>query len=213
MTAVRRKAVLPESRAMRTRLLPACMALFAAAVPALADPLSDLLARGNGAACFERVYDDAHLAKNPGQRTRTVLLSLQKPPGGPTAGAVIRIRFQRSDGVLYIVGDCSWEAKANLDIEGDKLIAAFKGPSGLDCHALTSADGFSAEEGGDFPVDLRDGSAVTLYMPEALAAWRSLQRHDAAEWIDFGKDDAVFRVDRTGTGACRGLIDQLPWID
>jgi hypothetical protein len=213
MIAIRRQAVLLEPRIMRTRLFPACMALLASAVPALADPLSDLLARGNGAACFERVYDEAHLAKVPGQRTRTVLLSLQRPPGGDTAGAVIRIRFQRSDGVLYIVGECSWEPKANLDIQGDKLIAAFKGPSGLDCHALTSADGFSAEEGGDFPIDLRDGTAVNLYMPEALAAWRSLQREAAADWIEFGKDDAVFRVNRTGTGACRDLIGQLPWID
>lgn len=188
------------------------LAFCATTGAAMADPLSTLLAKGNGSACFERVYDEAHLAKNPKQRTRTVLMSLKAIPERKS-GAVIRIRFQRSDGVLYIVGDCSWEAKANLDIQGDKLIAAFKGPSGLDCHALTTADGFSAEEGGDFPVDLRDGTAVNLYMPESLAAWRSLQRDNAADWIDFGKDDAIFRVDRTGTGACRQIVEQLPWLE
>ncbi|MCA0188761.1 MAG: hypothetical protein LCH90_22720 [Proteobacteria bacterium] len=46
-----------------------------------------------------------------------------------------------------------------------------------------------------------------------VAAWRSLQRNGPAEWISFGKDDNVFRVNRTGTGTCRGLIDQLAWID
>lgn len=196
---------------MRARFSFTLLALLAIAVPALADPLSDLLAKGNGSACFERVYDEAHLAKNPGQRTRTALLSLKALPGGQ--GAVIRIRFQRSDGVLYIVGECSWNARANLDVQGDKLIAAFRGPSGLDCHAMTSVDGMSAEEGGDFPVDLRDGMSVNLYMAESIAAWRSLQRQDAAEWIDFGKDDNVFRINRTGTGTCRVLIDALPWIE
>ncbi|MBX3570281.1 MAG: hypothetical protein KF914_19625 [Rhizobiaceae bacterium] len=198
---------------MRTSLSATALALVASIVPALADPLSELLAKGTGTACFERIYDDAHLAKNPNQRTRSVLLSLQRLPEGGATGAVIRVRFQRSDGVLYIIGDCGWQAKANLDIRGEKLIAAFKGPSGLDCHALTSVDGSSAEEGGDFPVDLRDGTAVNLYMPEDLAAWRSLQRNGPAEWISFGKDDNVFRVNRTGTGTCRGLIDQLAWID
>lgn len=197
---------------MRSRLAATALALVATTAPGITDPLSDLLSKGNGTACFERIYDETHLAKNPDQRTRSVLLSFRALPEGRAAGAVIRIRFQRSDGVLYIIGDCSWQAKANLDIRGEKLIAAFKGPSGLDCHALTSADGASAEEGGDFPVDLRDGTAVNLYMPESLAAWRSLQRENAAEWIDFGKDDNVFRVNRTGTGACRSLIDDLPWI-
>ncbi|WP_442580659.1 hypothetical protein ACSBOB_01270 [Mesorhizobium sp. ASY16-5R] len=175
----------------------------------LADPLSDLLAKGNGSACFERVYDEAHLAKNPRQLTRSALLSLKAFP--ESDGAVVRIRFQRRDGVLYIVGGCEWTAKANLDIEGRKLIDAFKGPSGLDCHAMTSADGNSAEEGGDFPVDLRDGAAMTVYMPESLAAWRSIARSGPADWIDFGKDDNAFRVNRTDTGSCAELADKLPW--
>ena len=193
-----------------TRNFAITLSLLIASVPqAAADPLSDLLANGDGSACFERVYDQAHLAKNPKQVTRAALLSLKKFPDGD--GAVIRIRFQRADGVLYIVGGCEWMAEANLDIEGKKLIDAFKGPNGLDCHAITSADGSSAEEGGDFPVDLRDGKSITLYLPESLAGWRSLSRPGPAGWIDFGRDDNVFRVDRTGTQACADLVDKLPW--
>jgi hypothetical protein len=44
-------------------------AWLAMATQSLADPLSDLLAKGNGKACFDRTYDAAHLARNPGQKT------------------------------------------------------------------------------------------------------------------------------------------------
>ena len=171
---------------------------------ALADPLSDLLAKQDGAVCFERTYDKAHLAGNPGQKTRTALLSLQALPDG---AVVIRIHFNRSDGKHYIVGSCAWSENANLDVQGEKLIETFKGPSGLDCHAMTSADGMSAEEGGDFPVDLRDGGSISLYVPESLAAWKSFDRSAAAGWVEFGKDDLIFRLDPTDAADC-GEIDR-----
>lgn len=183
---------------------------LAGASSALADPLSDLLERGNGGACFERAYDDAHLAKNPNQRTRTALLSLKEIPD--EFGAIVRIRFQRTDGVRYIVGFCEWADTANLDAMGEKMIAAFRGPGGLDCHAVTDVDGESAEEGGDFPLDLRDGTVSVLYLPEEIAVWRSLDRSVSAEMAPFGVDDNVFRMNRTGTGACRPLVDDLPWF-
>jgi hypothetical protein len=125
-------------------------------------------------------------------------------------GALIRIRLDQTDGQFFIVGSCNWQARANLDIQDKPLIEAFKGPSGLDCHAETSADGASAEEGGDFPVDLRDGSAIVAYFPGDLAGWRSYDRADPAVWAEFGKDDAVFKLNRTGTGVCRELMEKMP---
>ncbi len=194
-----------------TRKIAALLPLLLTGVSsaATADPLSDLLAKGGGAACFERAYDDAHLAKNPNQKTRSALLSLKALPDG--AGTVIRVRFARSDGTFYIVGSCSFERNANLDVQGEPLLETFKGPSGLDCHAMTTADGMSAEEGGDFPIDLRDGTAVALYMPDGLAAWRSFDRSAAAEWIDFGRQDNVFRVTRADPGRCEEMVQKLPW--
>jgi hypothetical protein len=193
---------------MRSAILATTLLL---ATQAIADPLEDLLDKGNGGACFERVYDEAHLAQNPKQRTRTALLSLKAIPD--RFGAIVRIRFQRTDGVLYIAGTCDWAERANLDGDGKPLIAAFRGPAGLDCHAVTSVDGGSAEEGGDFPVDLRDGAAIVAYMPPELAAWRSLDRSAPAGSVVFGPDDNAFRLTRTGTGTCRGLVDDLLWID
>lgn len=193
------------------RPLATALALVAACASALADPLSDLLAKGGGTACYERIYDTAHLAANPRQRTRGVTLSLRPTPDA--RGAVFRLRFERADGMRYLVGDCSWEAEANLDVMGKPLIPAFKGPSGLDCHAITSEDGASAEEGGDFPIDLRDGRSIVVYTPEDLAGWPSLDRSGPARFFTFGKDDRIFRVDATDPGTCRDLERTLKWIE
>jgi hypothetical protein len=185
--------------------------LLLATIGANADPLDDLLAKGNGAACFERVYDDAHLAKNPRQKTRSVLLSLQRPTG--TTETVLRLRFERTDGRRFVVGSCSWQREANLDVQGEKMIPAFKGPSGLDCHAMTSADGMSAEEGGDFPIDLRDGTHAVVHTSDSLAVWTSEDRSRPAKFADFGREDDTFRVDRTGTGRCAALVRDFAWLD
>lgn len=177
---------------------------------ALADPLSVLLAAGEGGACYDRVYDKAHLDKNPGQTTRAIRISLRDDP--ETDSAILRVAVQRKDVTLYIVGECAFAEKANLDVQGQPLIAAFKGPSGLDCHAMTSDDGASAEEGGDFPIDLRDGKSVLLYLPDSVAAWSSFDRSEAAGWPEFGKDDQIFRLDRAEPSLCREMEEKLPWL-
>lgn len=191
------------------RLIAAVAASLAMAGDALADPLGTLLSKGNGSACYERIYDDAHLAKHPGQRTREMLLSLRAEGGDPD-GATIRIRIRQDQRDLYQLGECSFEKKANLDAMGKPLIPAFKGPSGLDCHLYASTDPGSAEEGGDFPIDLRDGATILVYFPEELAAWTSLQRPVSADWPRFGVEDRVFKLSRTANSACRPLVQGLP---
>jgi hypothetical protein len=185
--------------------LPIMMVL---AMPVSADPLSDLLAKGKGGACYERVYDKAHLAQHPKQATQAMRLSLRAFSDGN--GAIIRIRISSKGATHYIVGGCDWQERANLDIQDKPLIEAFKGPSGLDCHAMTSADGSSAEEGGDFPVDLRDGKAIMLYFPDGLAGWRSYDRSQPAEFRDFSSEDRVFRLDKVKAGLCSEMDARLP---
>ena len=82
------------------------LALLGTAGSALADPLETLLAKGNGAACWERVYDEAHLAKHPEQRTLSMLVSLRSE--SDLAGGALRIQVVRQKSVLYIVGDCGY---------------------------------------------------------------------------------------------------------
>lgn len=177
---------------------------------ALADPLSDLLKKGNGEACYSRTYDQAHLDKHPGQQTTEVRLSLRRDPD--RTGAIIRIMIRQRKQTDYVVGGCHWAAKANLDINDRPLIEAFKGPSGLDCYALTSEDGSSAEEGGDFPIDLEHGDPILLYLPEIIAAWPSFDRSEFAEFPEFGTQDQVFRLDRSEAGLCRDIEQKLPWL-
>lgn len=193
----------------RSKLIAGIVVAFATTTSALADPLGALMAKGNGAACYERIYDDAHLAKHPGQETREMLLSLRAEGGDPD-GATLRIRIRQEKRELYQLGECAFARQANLDAMGKPLIPAFKGPSGLDCHLYASTDPGSAEEGGDFPIDLRDGATIIVYFPDGLAAWSSLNRPVEADFPEFGVEDRVFKLSRTGNGSCRELVQGLP---
>lgn len=180
----------------------------AAATAVFADPLSDLLAKGDGGACYGRMYDEAHLAKNKQQATRSVRLSLMEYE--EIEGTAIRIQFVTKSGQFFVAGSCAWADPANRDIQDKPLIEAFKAKGGLDCHATTSEDGSSAEEGGDFPVDLRDGRSIVLYMPDAIAGWPSFDLSNPADFFSFGTEDRIFRLDKTDPALCSELDEKLP---
>ncbi len=184
------------------------VAFTAAATAVFADPLSDLLAKGDGGACYGRMYDEAHLAKNKQQATRSVRLSLMEYE--EIEGTAIRIQFVTKSGQFFVAGSCAWADPANRDIQDKPLIEAFKAKGGLDCHATTSEDGSSAEEGGDFPVDLRDGRSIVLYMPDAIAGWPSFDLSNPADFFSFGTEDRIFRLDRTDPALCSELDEKLP---
>ena len=164
-----------------------------------------------GGACFDRVYDKAHLDKHPGQQTTAIRLSLQRDEDG--SDAIIRVALSDRKRTNYIVGGCNWAAKANLDINDKPLIEAFKGPSGLNCYAMTSEDGSSAEEGGDFPIDLKDGRldpalsaglvsppGRPLTVPAAPHSSSSARRTACSSWTS--SDQAS--VPRDGQASCPG---------
>ena len=193
---------------MLEKLALASALVVATAAPGVADPLGDLLKKGDGGACYDRVYDEAHLAKNKDQATRSVRLSLMEYEEGE--GAAIRIQFVTKSGKFYVAGGCGWADPANRDIQGKPLIEAFKAKGGLDCHATTTEDGSSAEEGGDFPVDLRDGKSIVLHMPDAIAAWRSFDLSNPADFFSFGTEDRIFRLDKADPALCSELDEKLP---
>jgi hypothetical protein len=192
------------------RLFISTIVIAAAGGVALADPLSDLLDKGGGTVCYSRVYDPAHLDEHPAQKTTEVRLSFAAESDND--GAVIRVLLKLGAKPNYINGGCSWTAQANLDITGKPIIEAFKGPAGLNCWALTSEDGSSAEEGGDFFVDLKDGKSITLYLPEYIAAWPSFDRSDGAEFLQLVKEDRIFRLDKANAAPCREMVEKLPWL-
>jgi hypothetical protein len=190
-------------------LVTATIAVAGVARAALADPLDALLLKGSGGVCYTRTYDQAHLDKHPGQKTTEVRLSLRKESDD---GAVIRLMLKGKSETSYIVGGCSWAAKANLDIDDKPIVHAFKGPSGLNCLSLTTADGSSAQEGGDFPIDLKDGKSIYLYLPDSIAAWPSFDRSEPAAFIELGSEDQVFRLDQGEAAPCDEMVGKLPWL-
>jgi len=179
-----------------------------AATGAAADPLSDLLAANRGLACYERVYDDAHLAKNPGQRTRTIRLLLTDDPA--IDGTSMRVSVRGRNGDRHIVAGCEWNAAPHLDALGKPYIETWKAGAGLVCHAAASSDGASAEEGGDFVAELRSAERIVLHLPDGIAAWPSYDTRPEATFFDFGVDDRVFRLDRTTDRLCAEMADRLP---
>jgi hypothetical protein len=179
------------------------MAALLGSSPVSADPLGELLSSTGGGVCFVRNYDAAHLARNPKQDTRKVLLSLVKD--SKFGGATLRMTLEGKTRTSVIVGECGWKARANLDVQDKPLLDTFKGGPGLDCHAYTSIDGMSAEEGGDFVIDMRDSRTMVMHLPDSIAAWLAIARRDRAKWAEFGKSDRVFKLERTDRISCKQM--------
>ncbi|MBX3530526.1 MAG: hypothetical protein KF849_07955 [Rhizobiaceae bacterium] len=165
-----------------------------------ADPLADALKGRPDGICYDRVYSAEHLAKNPGQKTRAIRMSLQAAPD--IGGATVRIMLVEAAGAAWLAGTCNWATRAGTDSLGGQLLDTFRIGPGLDCHAVTSLSGMSAEEGGDFVVDMRDGRSMTVHVPGELAAWSRPGDTGDADWHAFGTEDRVFRVDGAQTALC-----------
>lgn len=189
----------------------ACIASLLAGLCCLssasANPLGDLLSSTGGGVCFARSYDAAHLARDPKQDTRKALLSLVKDT--KFDGATMRIALEGKARTSVIVGECGWTARANLDVRDKPLLDTFKGGPGLDCHAYTSIDGMSAEEGGDFVIDMRDDRTVVMHLPDSIAAWPAVARRGRAKWAAFGKSDRVFKLERADRALCKQMDESI----
>ena len=178
---------------------------------ALADPLADLLKKGDGGACFDRVYDKAHLDKHPGQQTTAIRLSLQRDEDG--SDAIIRVALSDKKRTNYIVGGCNWAAKANLDINDQPLIEAFKGPSGLELLRADQRGRLVGRRGRRFP-DRPEGRQVDPALSagryRGVAVLRPFQQrrvHRARQ----GRP----RVQAGHVGrrrSCREMDSKLPWL-
>jgi hypothetical protein len=87
------------------------------------------------------------------------------------------------------------------------MIKAFTKRAGYDCIVVTSPG--SAEEGGYFLIDLApDGKSAMLYLDSPVAPWRAGRKGDDAVHVDLGRDDRVFRLERTDAAACRALEEE-----
>src|SRR5215471_2225239 len=97
------------------------------------DPLSSLVAKEPGAsACFQRVYDAAHLKRHPRQSTRSVLLLVTREIQPFEIGMRVRLEDSRRPSAVFMRAGCSWaETDVNKgDFTGEPLVPNFPKNSG-----------------------------------------------------------------------------------
>jgi hypothetical protein len=176
------------------------------AARAAGEPLRQIVAPKDGAgACYRRVYDPAHLKRNPRQQTTEALLSFRYQGNDGAHIESIMLKRRAPQPPLVFAGGCEWNpTSANIDTSGNRMIKAFTGRAGYDCIVVSSPG--SAEEGGYFLIDLpADGKSAMLYLDNQIAPWRAGRKGDHAVHVDLGRDDRVFRLERTDAAACRAL--------
>lgn len=182
-------------------------------------PLDDLIAPKPGSsACFTRVYDAAHLRKNPKQTTTsmTVWLSYNKASGDPPVLAPpdlgIAITRRGDAQPLFAYGGCYWDEGVNRDVQDRPLIRNFKKTVGISCMMLARPDVFdvsSAEEGGLMILDPgKDKNTLMVYLDDGLAM---VKRADRAKhiYVEFGADDRVFMLHRSAAKDCAAVEDAV----
>lgn len=183
--------------------LVATLAFVLAASPALADPLTDAVRAGGGTACFMRSYDAAWLKAHPGQTLRQARFAMTMANRRPT----FRMELRGAGRPLYLFGGCEWMAgNLNRGVADNVLDPGFKPTTGVGCHAMTDVTGLSAEEGGDFPIDWRDGRSIEVHLPDVVAAWRDPDVNRKASWPKIRAADQVIRLDQVSPSTCLHLL-------
>jgi hypothetical protein len=193
--------------------------LWAVTAAQAASPLDDLIARKPGSsACFTRVYDAAHLRKNPKQATTSmaVWLSYDKAIGDPPVlappGLGIAISRRGEAAPLFAQGGCEWDEGVNRDVQDRPLIKNFKKTVGISCMMLARPDVFdvsSAEEGGLMILDPgKDKDTLMVYLDDGLTM---VKRADRAKhiYVEFGADDRVFMLHRSDAKGCAAVEDAV----
>jgi hypothetical protein len=74
---------------------------------------------------------------------------------------------------------------------------------------MTDVTGASAEEGGDFPVDWRDGKTIEMHVGDMVAGWPSADASRHADFFELGAEDRVFRLTRVAATDCGELVSRF----
>lgn len=140
------------------------------------------------AACFVRVYDEAHLKAHPQQNvtTMTMLVDGEPDDAGRYYALSLGVTFRGSDSQMRASGGCGATA------DGVELISC-----GIDC------------DGGTIGLRFRDAGSILVDIPDGARTWDPDAPEDEEEFVDtvgrFGPDDKVFRLDRADPSQCVSL--------
>lgn len=203
-------------RAIACSVVAACLA--ASPQAKAAGPLDGLIKPVDGSgACFARVYDAEHLRRHPRQKTvsMTVWLSYESI-GGNVPGIALNLALgllQRGHtAMLFSSGSCEFDAKANRDTSGNRLIRAYPKEAGHVCLQSARPDVFwavSAQEGGSLIMDRgKDRDTLMLYLDDSLTMVRRSDRSNLLD-IKFGVDDRVFMLRRAPMKDCAAVEEAV----
>jgi hypothetical protein len=201
-------------RAVAALAVFAVLAIFPAAFAQPANPLDDLIApAADSSACFARVYDDAHLRRNPRQKTTSMAVWLQYERAlDVTAGMVLGLGVavsHRGDPQPYFAqGLCELSDTVNRDTSNQRMIKEYRKEAGVGCMMSARPDVFeatSAEEGGYLILDRGRGrDTLMVYLDEYLTMVKRANRSNQLQ-VRFGPDDRVFLLRRTATKDCAAV--------
>ena len=162
----------------------------------------DLLGKDPGNAeaysCYVRHYDALHLASHPQQNVRNMSLFVDSRPDESIGRAYqieIGVNFRKEKAPLQISGGCS---------------TTVDGKQGLDCGADC--------DGGHFGVSTQGKQSILVSIPAYIRIWDPKAPDDQPDKLpkgaEFGKDDKLFRLDRTDLSVCKSLMtdDQIAAI-
>jgi hypothetical protein len=151
-------------------------------------------------ACFDRVYDAAHLVAHPQQNVQTMALLVKytieaHPAADETPQYELRIgvNFRKSKRMKEVDGECQSMRREN------------------DANGPVTAHCGVACDGGSIDVALKDNGSVLLTIPDGARTWTpgadDKQEEEDAKVLhgEFGVDDKVFRLDRADIKQCLAL--------
>ncbi len=194
---------------MRAAVL-AAMATIIGASPASA--VSGVLGRASNArACFERIYDAAHLARNPSQTVSRIRISVSREtiPGsvGSPPADVLRVELTRR-GDAQTRRAIAW---CEHPFGGERLNSRGEvtnhGQPGARCR-VTGEDYMNAEEGNDGgSVDIRAAEGGVLARISSRLRLRTGDRVSVDKGSEFrlGPSDRTFRLSSMPASACDDL--------
>ena len=141
-------------------------------------------------ACFNRVYDPAHLASHPQQNVKTMtLLALVDPANPDEVQLRFGVTFRSRKGMLETNGGC-----AVVSEEGGAAPGLTTVHCNVDC------------DGGAIDVTLKTDGNVLVGIPAGARLWKpGSDNPDDNVHGAFGSDDKLFRLDRAALDQCLPL--------
>ena len=141
-------------------------------------------------ACFDRVYDPAHLAQHPQQNVKTMmLLAVVDPANSDEVQLRFGVTFRSRKGMLETNGGCAV-------LSGEGGVA----PSLTTVHCNVDCDG------GAIDATLKTDGNVLIGIPAGARLWKpGADNPDDNVHGAFGPDDKLFRLDRASLSECLPL--------